>query len=197
MKINNRKRRVNNYNTVVVICEFFSITEEEFFSKSRKRTFVLARQIAMYIMRHHGNVCTFAGIKDFFKSRNSISNHATVLYNVKAIDQELEYNKDLQEQVDIICEKLCILNRHYIDIYWFMNVEKGNKLHLQYGLDTQKNILWEHDSIQRRGGRLYIKGKYKKGEQWVERDDMMYEEDGFICAGDGYKVYASGNKVLV
>jgi hypothetical protein len=191
------KRRVNNYNVVVVICKFFSIQENQFFSKNRQRSYVLARQIAMYIMRHHGNIKTYQGIRDFFKSKKSICNHATIMHGVKCIELELEYNKDLQEQVQIICDELCILNRNYIDIYWFMNVEKGNKIHLKYGLETEKDIMWKHDSIQRRGGRIYIKGKYRKGAEWIERDDMMYEEDGFICAGDGYKVYCTGNKILI
>jgi hypothetical protein len=193
-----RRRRVNNYNVVAVVCKFFSITEKLFFSNCRKRTLVLARQISMYIMRHHGNVCTYQGIRDFFKFRNSVSNHATVMHAVKAIDMEMEYNTDLKEQVEAICEELSIHNRHYIDIYWFMKVEKGNKIHLKYGLEKEKDILWEHHSIERRSGRMYIKGKYfSRNKEWIERDDMMYEEDGFICAGDGYKVFATGNKVLI
>ena len=193
-----RKRRVNNYNVVATVCEYFSITEEMFFSPTRKRTIVMARQISMYIMRHHGNVCTLQGIRDFFKLRNSVRNHATVIHSINAIDMELEYNEDLKEQMEDICESLHIHNRVYIDIYWFMKVEKGNKIHLKYGLEEQKDILWEHDSIERRSGRMYIKGKYlNRKKEWVERDDMMYEEDGFICAGDGYKVFATGNKVLI
>ena len=192
-----KRKKVNNYNIVVSVCNFFCITEEQFFSKSRKRTLVLARQIAMYIMRHYGNICTYSGIKDFFKFRGSISNHATVLHSVRTIDMELEYNEDLEEQLETICEELSLSIRNYVDVYWFMNVEKGNKIHLKYGLEGDKDIIWEHDSIQTRGGRIYIKGKYKKGQDWIERDDMMYEEDGFVCAGDGCKVYSTGNKVLL
>ena len=77
-----------------------------------------------------------------------------------------------------------------------MNVEKGKKLHLKYGIEGNKDIIWQHESIEKRGGRIYIKGRYRKGNDWVERNDMMYEEDGFICAGDGHKVYSTGNKVL-
>ena len=157
----------------------------------------LARQVAMYIMRYHGTVSTYIGIKDFFEFRGSISNHATVIHAVSVIEAEMVYNKDLKEQVDELCEELCIHRRNYIDIHWFMNIEKGKRIHLRYGLDGNKNILWEHESIEKRGHRIYIKGKYRIGHEWIPRDDMMYEEDGFICAGDGHKVYATGNKVLV
>lgn len=192
-----KKRRVDNYNIVVSICNYFAITEEQFFSKSRKRTFAQARQIAMYIMRHHGRVSTLIGIKDFFQFRNSIRNHATVIHAVRAIETELEYDEDLKEQIDEICEDLCISRRNYIDIYWFMNIEKGKKIHLQYGLEGEKNIIWEHESIEKRGGRIYVKGRYKKGNDWIDRNDMMYEDCGFICAGDGHKVFSTGNKVLL
>ena len=92
-----KKRRVNNYNIVVEVCDYYCITEQQFFSKSRKRTLALARQMAMYLMRYHGTVSTYIGIKDFFEFRNSIKNHATVIHAVKIIELELTYNKDLKE----------------------------------------------------------------------------------------------------
>ena len=192
-----KKRRVNNYNIVVEVCEYYCITEEQFFSKSRKRTLALARQMAMYLMRYHGTVSTYIGIKDFFEFRNSIRNHATVMHAVKIIELELTYNKDLKEQMDELCDILYINRRNYIDIHWFMNIEKGKKVHLKYGIEGEKDIIWEHDSIQKRGGRIYIKGKYRKSDSWVDRDDFLYEDEGFICAGNGEKVYATGHEILI
>ena len=192
-----KQRRVNNYNIVVEVCNYYCITEEQFFSKSRKRTLALARQVAMYIMRYHGTVSTYIGIKDFFEFRGSISNHATVIHGVKVIEIEMTYSQDLKEQVDELCDQLCIHRRNYIDIHWFMNVEKGKKVHLKYGLEGDKQIIWKHEAIEKRGGRLYIKGKYRKLNSWVGVDDFMYEDDGFICAGNGEKVYATGNEILV
>ena len=101
-----KKRRVNNYNIVSEVCRYYCITETQFFSKSRKRTIAMARQVAMYIMRYHGTVSTFIGIKDFFKFRHSVSNHATVIHSVNTIEMELRYNKDLKEQVDELCDLL-------------------------------------------------------------------------------------------
>ncbi len=192
-----KRRRVNNYNIVAEVCIYYCITEGMFFSRSRKRTIVLARQVAMYIMRYHGTVSTFIGIKDFFDFRGSISNHATIIHGVKVIEVEMVYSQDLKEQVDELCEELCINRRNYIDVHWFMNVEKGKKLHLKYGIEGNKDIIWEHDSIEKRGGRIYIKGRYRKSNTWVEINDFMYEDEGFICAGDGEKVFSTGKEVLL
>mgnify|MGYP003148569449 FL=1 len=193
-----RKRRLNLYNIVVAVCNYYSLTEEQFFSRRRKRIIAQARQVAMYLMRYHGNIRTFTGIRDFFEFRGSISNHATVLYAVKIIENDMNgYNKQIKTDIENISEDLCVFRRKYIDIHWFMKINKGEKIHLQYGLDGENTIIWEHDSIETRGNRIYVKGRYRKSGQWVDRDDVMYEEDGFVCAGDGYKVFATGNEVVV
>tara|TARA_R110002020_G_scaffold465623_1_gene687143 strand:+ start:42 stop:626 length:585 start_codon:yes stop_codon:yes gene_type:complete len=193
-----RKRRLNLYNIVVAVCNYYSLTEEQFFSRRRKRIIAQARQVAMYLMRHHGNIRTFTGIRDYFEFNESISNHATVLYAVKTIENDMNgYNKQIKADVEAISEDLCVFRRRYIDIHWFMKINKGEKVHLQYGLDGENTIIWEHDSIETRGNRIYVKGRYRKSGQWVDRDDVMYEEDGFVCAGDGYKVFATGNEVVV
>ena len=193
-----RKRRLNLYNIVVAVCNYYSITEEQFFSRRRKRIIAQARQVAMYLMRYHGNIRTFTGIRDYFEFNESISNHATVLYAVKTIENDMNgYNKQIKADVEAISEDLCVFRRRYIDIHWFMKVNKGEKVHLKYGLDGEKNIIWEHNSIETRGNRVYVKGRCMKAGNWVERNDMMYEEDGFICAGDGHKVFATGNEVIV
>ena len=192
-----KKRRVNNYNIVTEVCNYYCIDEERFFSRSRKRTLALARQVAMYLMRHHGTVSTYIGIKDFFAFHSSIRNHATVMHSVKIIELETVYNKDLKEQVDELCDILYINRRNYIDIHWFMNVEKGKKVHLKYGMLGEKDIIWQHDSIEKRGGRIYIKGRFRKANSWVDRNDFLYEEDGFICAGDGERVFATGHEILL
>ena len=198
-----KKRRVNNYNIVSEVCRYYCITETQFFSKSRKRTIAMARQVAMYIMRYHGTVSTFIGIKDFFKFRHSVSNHATVIHSVNTIEMELRYNKDLKEQVDELCDLLYIHRKNYVDVHWFMNIDKGKKVHLRYGdynnmgVLIDKDIIWEHDSIEKRNGRIYIKGKYNKSGDWIETDNFLYEEDRFICSGDGAKVFATGHEILV
>ena len=192
------KRKLSLYSIVVTVCSHYSITEKQFFSKTRKKAYVQARYIAMYLMRHHGNISSYCGIRDYFDSNGSVSNHATIMYAVKEMEDAMEgFNKERKRDIEEISERLCVFRRMYIDIHWFMKVNKGEKVHLKYGIQGDKNIIWEHESIETRGNRIYVRGKVKEGGEWVERDDMMYEEDGFICAGDGHKVFAPGSEVLI
>ena len=174
---------------MVEVCSYYSITEEQFFARNRKRLQAKARQMAMYIMRHHGNINTFVGIRDFFAFRGSVNNHATVMHGVSIVETELRYNKAVKEDLNTICDNLCLNRRDYVDINWFMRVNKGDKLHLKYGIEGENTIIWEHESIETRGGRTYIKGRVRKGSGWEFRDDMMYEEEGFMCAGDGHRIF--------
>jgi len=122
-----KKRKVNPYNIVVSVCGYFCITEKRFFSRSRKRSLAKARQIAMYIMRYYGTVSTYAGIRDFFEFRNSIRNHATIIHSVKVVEAEMVNNRAIKEQVEELCKQLTINIRNYVDIHWFINIEKGKK----------------------------------------------------------------------
>ena len=192
------KRKLNLYSIVVTVCSHYSITEKQFFSKTRKKAYVIARQVAMYLMRYHGNINSYPGIRDYFQSNGSISNHATVMYAVKEMEDAMDgFDKERKQDIEEISERLCVFRRMYIDIHWFMKVNKGEKVHLQYGIDGEKTIIWEHKSLETRGNRVYVKGRVKKGADWIDRDDMMYEEDGFICAGDGHKVFSIGSQVLI
>tara|TARA_R110002012_G_scaffold107391_3_gene249124 strand:+ start:2600 stop:3190 length:591 start_codon:yes stop_codon:yes gene_type:complete len=195
-----KKRRLNLYSIVVTVCNYYGITEKQFFSRSRKKSYAQARQIAMYLMRNHGNITTYMGIRDYFAFNNSICNHATVMYAVKEMEDAVDgFNKEVKADIEFISEELCVFRRKYVDIHWFMKINKGEKVHLKYGLEGENTIIWEHDSLETRGNRIYVKGRYRcnKAGKWIDRDDVMYEEDGFVCAGDGHKVFATGNEVRV
>tara|TARA_R100000231_G_scaffold28230_1_gene25053 strand:+ start:3591 stop:4175 length:585 start_codon:yes stop_codon:yes gene_type:complete len=192
------KRKLDLYDIVVTVCSHYGLTEKEFFSKRRKRNYVIARHVSMYLMRNHGKINSYLGIKKYFESNGSISNHATVIYAVREMEDAMDgFDKRRKKDIEEISEKLCVFSRKYIDIHWFMKVNKGEKVHLKYGIDGEKTIIWEHKSLETRGNRVYVKGKIKKGEEWIDRDDMMYEENGFICAGDGHKVFSTGSQVLI
>lgn len=70
------------------VCEYFNLTEEQFHSKSRKREFVQARQIAMYFADKYTKkslyvIGLYIGKKD----------HATVIYSVKTVKNLYQTNK--------------------------------------------------------------------------------------------------------
>jgi len=167
------KRKLNLYSIVVTVCSHYSITEKQFFSKTRKKAYVQARYVAMYLMRYHGNISSYCGIRDYFDSNGSVSNHATIMYAVKEMEDAMEgFNKERKRDIEEISERLCVFRRMYIDIHWFMKVNKGEKVHLKYGIQGDKTIIWEHESIETRGNRIYVRGKVKEGEEWVDRHDV-------------------------
>ena len=58
------------------------------------------------------------------------------------------------------------------------------------------SILWKHDSIQKRGSKLYLTGEYKDVEHgWLKSDNKFYEYGGYLCTGrDSERVYETINK---
>jgi len=144
------------------ICEYFGVEESGVFSKSRK--------------------------KDEFKERGSIANHATVIYAVKNIEDYMSYSVDANRQMIEIDSFMGVVKKNYLTIHYFMNISKGNVVSLSF---DNKTILWKHESIQKRGDRLYLVGEYKDDKYgWVKTDNKLYDYGGYLCTGiDAERVY--------
>jgi chromosomal replication initiator protein len=84
-----------------VVAEYFDLPVEELASKKRDRKTVLARQIAMYLMREENN-CSFPQIGKEFGNRN----HTTALHSYKKIAKEINDNHKLCSQVSQIRDKI-------------------------------------------------------------------------------------------
>lgn len=171
------------------ICEYFGVEESGVFSKSRKKELVEARHFIMYYMYYYGDTGSSPSrIRDEFKERGSIANHATVIYAVKNIEDYMSYSVDANRQMIEIDSFMGVVKKNYLTIHYFMNISKGNVVSLSF---DNKTILWKHESIQKRGDRLYLVGEYKDDKYgWVKTDNKLYDYGGYLCTGiDAERVY--------
>ncbi|HMA84116.1 MAG TPA: chromosomal replication initiator protein DnaA [Desulfosalsimonadaceae bacterium] len=83
-----------------VVCKEFGITEKEIASNSRKKGVVRPRQIAMYLARRH----TKQSIQSIGRSFNRY--HATVIYSINNIENEIKVKSEVQKQVERIDKQL-------------------------------------------------------------------------------------------
>ncbi len=75
---------------LAVVAEEFQITPEDLKSSSRRREISQARQIAMYLMRHHTNL-SLPKIGEEFGGKD----HTTVMYSCEKVAQRREEDPDL------------------------------------------------------------------------------------------------------
>ncbi len=79
-----------------VVCRYYGKQASYLDIPSRKHEYVKVRQVCMYVIRKTFKVGYNKIGSDFKKD------HATIIYSVKTIDGFLEYDKDLQKEIDEI-----------------------------------------------------------------------------------------------
>lgn len=84
-----------------VVIEHFSITQQNFYSSSRTRTFAYPRQIAMYLCKR----LTSSSITDIGKKIGG-KDHATVIYGIEKIEKALATDVNLQNTIDVLIKKI-------------------------------------------------------------------------------------------
>lgn len=77
--------------------KYFGIEEQKIRGKTRKQNIVLARQVAMYLMREHTEA-SFNQVGEEFGGRD----HTTVMHGVDKIKNLLSYQGDIREAVEKI-----------------------------------------------------------------------------------------------
>ncbi|MEA3253927.1 MAG: helix-turn-helix domain-containing protein, partial [Chloroflexota bacterium] len=87
--------------TLQEVSEYFDVPPEDLTGKKRDRKTVLARQIAMYIMREENNY-SFSEIGHELGNRN----HATIIHGCTKIANEISINSKLCLQVLEIRERI-------------------------------------------------------------------------------------------
>ena len=83
-----------------LVCNEFSVTENEIISKSRKQRIVKPRQVAMFLARRY----TDQPIKKIGASFKRY--HATAIYSVNAIEKELKQKGQMYQQINYLTQKL-------------------------------------------------------------------------------------------
>ena len=93
----------NDYYTemIGVVADFYSITIDDITGTKRQGKIVLARQIAMYILKTKYGLA-YKKIGSFFGGKD----HSTVMSSVEKIENEIKQNPDLKLAVDTIVKKL-------------------------------------------------------------------------------------------
>lgn len=91
-------REVTLDSVVKTVCDTYKVTEEDIASSSRKRPIVQARQVAMYLSQLHVKDVTLSRIGEYIGNKD----HTTVLHSCKLIKNQLEYDKELKENISAI-----------------------------------------------------------------------------------------------
>ncbi|MCX6764923.1 MAG: hypothetical protein NT148_00035 [Candidatus Nealsonbacteria bacterium] len=83
------------------VAEFYDLREKDILDASRKKEIVKPRQIAMYLLRDQLK-CSFPFIGRKFRGKD----HTTAIHSCKKIAFEIENDKKLEEEVNLIRERV-------------------------------------------------------------------------------------------
>ena len=79
------------------VCQHFNVTQQNVFSKSRKREYVQARQVSMYLAQKYTKIPS-ARIGKLIGGRD----HSTVIHSCSTLEQRLKVDKSFVEEMNSI-----------------------------------------------------------------------------------------------
>ncbi len=97
----NVKRQITPQLIINIVAEHFGITEDDIISKRRNSEFVQPRQICMYLCRK----LTDESLQSIGKALGK-KDHTTVIHGIEKITEDVKYNEDLKNRIDIIMKKI-------------------------------------------------------------------------------------------
>lgn len=101
-KKNNNGANKDIYDDIIAtIADFYNLSVNEIVGKSRNGKIVLARQIAMYILKNNYGLA-YKKIGSFFGGKD----HSTVISSVEKIENEITNNRDIKLAIDTILRKI-------------------------------------------------------------------------------------------
>ena len=86
---------------IEIVAEFYDLKEKDMLAASRRKEIVKPRQVAMYLIREELKD-SFPCIGRKFNGRD----HTTAIHSYKKILNEINKNKKLEEEIDLIREKI-------------------------------------------------------------------------------------------
>ncbi len=99
--INSPKKITNYKNILKTVSEFYDININDLIDRSRKKELVHPRQITMYLIRKELN-SSYPFIGEKLGGRD----HTTVMYACQKIEKDLENNEIIQQELNLIKERL-------------------------------------------------------------------------------------------
>lgn len=97
----NQKRCVQASDILNIILNFYEVSKEDLFSKTRKKLVVRPRQISMYFMRSE-LAMSYPGIGKYFGGRD----HTTALHSYEKISNLRKTDKKFNEELEYLLEKI-------------------------------------------------------------------------------------------
>jgi chromosomal replication initiator protein len=86
---------------LVIVSKHFNVSIEDMKSSSRRREISTARQMGMYLMRHHTDL-SLPKIGDVFGGKD----HTTVLYSCDKIEQQKLTNAEIVRTIRLLAEQI-------------------------------------------------------------------------------------------
>lgn len=80
----------------------FGITYQQMFLKSRRREYVISRQVSMFLVKKNDPTASLKVIGIHFGGKD----HTTVIHAVKTVTDQMSYDEVLRERVNKIQEML-------------------------------------------------------------------------------------------
>jgi len=99
--ISNPRKRTNYKKIAEVVADFYDLNVNDLINRSRKKEIVKPRQVVMYLMREE-----LKGSYPSIGSKLGDRDHTTVIYACEKIGKELENNEDLEQEINLIKERL-------------------------------------------------------------------------------------------
>jgi chromosomal replication initiator protein len=96
------KKNLSVKEVIKLIAEYYSITEDILYKKSRRKEVVHPRQVAMYILREVYDI-SYPSIGDKFGGRD----HTTVMHSVEKIKKDLPGDPRLMEEIQDL-KNICV-----------------------------------------------------------------------------------------
>ena len=82
------------------VLSLFNITNDEFFSKSRKRNFVVARHLVFFLCSRRNIQVTY--IENFMKNNNHDIFRTSISHVIKSVSKKVEEDRDYKDIVNDI-----------------------------------------------------------------------------------------------
>ncbi len=99
--IGDNKMQITPKMVISAVVEFYNLKEKDIITPSRKKEIVRPRQIAMYLLREE-----LKNSYPFIGSKFGGKDHTTVIYGCEKITKELRDDKKLEEDIELIKQKI-------------------------------------------------------------------------------------------